>query len=314
MDGRRLVSLGACRELNMPYIYDQEPRARAMSNGRTSNTMITGPYLQAGFGGELAASWALKGRIWSKLLESFRPTDSWCSSQDGQDSRRAAAESSDHVVNSLGTRRHLRRDGVYKAIKATDTGNDTVFLAMGPLHHGQELGDGSSLGALTFGSDTGLYFARDSGALPGAIFEGRRTEARSCVAGVGGEPGTNTCGACPRGLWLRQRLHVKRRALSQLFFGAKARLHRTRSERSAIRRIRAPTPQTRSVSGRPSHLPASQQTCRGPTGCVDDQRGVSGRPERHGVLGHVAPDENSEASPSPIARFHQPADSDGSSS
>src|SRR5260370_9332897 len=32
---------------------------------------------------------------------------------------------------------------------------------MGPWHHGQEIGDGSSLGALKFGSDTGLYFCRE---------------------------------------------------------------------------------------------------------------------------------------------------------
>jgi putative CocE/NonD family hydrolase len=47
---------------------------------------------------------------------------------------------------------------VYKAIKPKDTGNDKVFLVMGPWHHGQEIGDGSTLGALKFGSDTALYF------------------------------------------------------------------------------------------------------------------------------------------------------------
>jgi putative CocE/NonD family hydrolase len=50
---------------------------------------------------------------------------------------------------------------VYKAIKPKDTGNDKVFLVMGPWHHGQEIGDGSSLGALRFGSDTALYFRRE---------------------------------------------------------------------------------------------------------------------------------------------------------
>jgi uncharacterized protein len=44
---------------------------------------------------------------------------------------------------------------VYKAIKPKDTGNDKVFLVMGPWHHGQEIGDGSTLGPLRFGSDTG---------------------------------------------------------------------------------------------------------------------------------------------------------------
>ena len=50
---------------------------------------------------------------------------------------------------------------VYKAIKPKDTNNDKVFLVMGPWHHGQEIGDGSSLGALRFGSDTALYFRRE---------------------------------------------------------------------------------------------------------------------------------------------------------
>jgi hypothetical protein len=49
---------------------------------------------------------------------------------------------------------------VYKAIKPKDTNNDKVFLVMGPWHHGQEIEDASTLGALKFSSDTGLYFRR----------------------------------------------------------------------------------------------------------------------------------------------------------
>jgi putative CocE/NonD family hydrolase len=47
---------------------------------------------------------------------------------------------------------------VYKALKPKDTGNDKVFLVLGPWHHGQEIEDASTLGALHFHSDTGLYF------------------------------------------------------------------------------------------------------------------------------------------------------------
>jgi uncharacterized protein len=47
---------------------------------------------------------------------------------------------------------------VYKAIKPKDVNNDKVFLVMGPWFHGQEIGDGSSLGALKFHEDTALYF------------------------------------------------------------------------------------------------------------------------------------------------------------
>ena len=68
---------------------------------------------------------------------------------------------------------------VYKALEPKDTANDKVFLVMGPWHHGQEIGDGSTLGALKFDSDTALYFRQEIlrpflDQLP----EGRRAEGR----------------------------------------------------------------------------------------------------------------------------------------
>jgi putative CocE/NonD family hydrolase len=50
---------------------------------------------------------------------------------------------------------------VYKAIKPKDTDDDKVFLVMGPWHHGQEISDGSTLGALKFNSDTALHFRQE---------------------------------------------------------------------------------------------------------------------------------------------------------
>ena len=50
---------------------------------------------------------------------------------------------------------------VYKAVKPKDTDNDKVFLVMGPWHHGQEIEDASSLGAIQWNSATGLYFRQE---------------------------------------------------------------------------------------------------------------------------------------------------------
>ena len=50
---------------------------------------------------------------------------------------------------------------VYKAIKPKDTENNKVFLVIGPWHHGQEIEDASTLGALNFNSATGLYFQKE---------------------------------------------------------------------------------------------------------------------------------------------------------
>lgn len=47
---------------------------------------------------------------------------------------------------------------VYKAIKPKDTNNDKVFLVIGPWFHGQQIREGSSIGAIKFDSDTALYF------------------------------------------------------------------------------------------------------------------------------------------------------------
>ena len=68
---------------------------------------------------------------------------------DGSHLAGATAEGSgDAGRTACGIRRiSTARMAVYKAIKPKDTDNDKVFLVMGPWHHGQEIGDGSTLGA-----------------------------------------------------------------------------------------------------------------------------------------------------------------------
>ena len=46
----------------------------------------------------------------------------------------------------------------YEALEAKDTNNDMVHLAVGPWNHGQSQGEGSSLGAVKWDSDTSLWF------------------------------------------------------------------------------------------------------------------------------------------------------------
>jgi len=47
---------------------------------------------------------------------------------------------------------------VYKALHAADPADPNLYLAMGPWHHGQEIDNGSSLGAIEFDSDTAKWF------------------------------------------------------------------------------------------------------------------------------------------------------------
>jgi putative CocE/NonD family hydrolase len=66
------------------------------------------------------------------------------------------------LVHSLWDQEDIYGDiAVYRAIKPKDVSNDKVHLVIGPWHHGQEIDDGSSLGALRFNGDTALYFRQE---------------------------------------------------------------------------------------------------------------------------------------------------------
>ncbi|WP_271299941.1 CocE/NonD family hydrolase [Sphingomonas sp. CV7422] len=47
---------------------------------------------------------------------------------------------------------------VYRALEPKDTRNDMVFLTLGPWYHGQEIGDGSNLGAIKWDQDTAKWW------------------------------------------------------------------------------------------------------------------------------------------------------------
>jgi uncharacterized protein len=47
---------------------------------------------------------------------------------------------------------------VYRALKPKDTANNMVYLSMGPWYHGQEIRDGSALGAIKWDQDTAKWW------------------------------------------------------------------------------------------------------------------------------------------------------------
>lgn len=50
---------------------------------------------------------------------------------------------------------------VFRALEPKDTGQDKVFLAMGPWWHGQSTRDGSAIGKIRWGQDTAATFRRE---------------------------------------------------------------------------------------------------------------------------------------------------------
>ena len=151
---------GAFRQQNLPYIYEQEATRSNTEHWWTNHFDDYDVYMEAGSAGELGRRHGLEQvGFWRKLLE--HPSyDSWWQ-QQAMDKILAAQplKVPTMLVDSLWDQEDIYgAPAVYKALKPKDTGNDKVFLVMGPWHHGQEIEDGSSLGALKFGSDTGRYF------------------------------------------------------------------------------------------------------------------------------------------------------------
>jgi putative CocE/NonD family hydrolase len=154
---------GAFRQQNMPYIYEQVATRKNDAKWWTDHFDDYDLYMQSGSAGELGKLHGLEQiGFWRKVLEHPSYDAFW---KDQAMDRILAAQPLKvpvMLVDSLWDQEDIYGAmAVYKAIKPKDNDNDKVFLVIGPWHHGQEIGDGSTLGALKFSSDTGLYFRRE---------------------------------------------------------------------------------------------------------------------------------------------------------
>jgi uncharacterized protein len=273
---------GAFREENMPYIYEQEGTRKNEQHWWVSNYDDYDMYLQAGSAGELGRRRGLQQvGFWNKLL-AHPSYDSWWQ-QQAMDKILAAQplKVPTMLVHSLWDQEDIYgAPAVYKAIKPKDTGNNMVFLVMGPWHHGGEIGDGSSLGVLKFGSDTGLYFRREI--LAPFLAQYLKDDApKSDTAPVTAfETGTNTWrrlsswpSGCPSGCTVKR---------TPLYLNAGLKLSLTAPAAvdgpgfdEYISDPAKPIP----FSGRPSHPMGFANNVPWANWLVDDQREISSRPD-----------------------------------
>jgi putative CocE/NonD family hydrolase len=154
---------GAFRQQNMNYIYEQEATRKNDEKWWTSHFDDYDMFMQSVSAGELGRRRGMEQvGFWTKLMEHPAYDSFW--SNQAVDKLLAAQPLAVPVmlVHSLWDQEDIYGAmAVYKAIKPKDTNNDKVFLVMGPWHHGQEIADGSTLGALKFHADTALYFRRN---------------------------------------------------------------------------------------------------------------------------------------------------------
>ena len=156
---------GAFRQNNLPYIYEQEG---TRSNDEDKKWWVShfddyDEYMSDGSAGEVGRKHGAEQMgFWRKLLE-HPDYDSWWQ-QQAMDKilAKEPLKLATMLVDSLWDQEDIYgAPAVYKALKANPANEDKLFLVLGPWHHGQEIEDGSSLGAIKFDSDTGLYFRRE---------------------------------------------------------------------------------------------------------------------------------------------------------
>ena len=154
---------GAFREQNMPYILEQEATRDNSAKWWTDHFDDYDVYMQSGSAGELGKLHGLEQvGFWNKIL-AHPSYDAWWQ-QQAMDKILGAQPITVPVmlVHSLWDQEDIYGAiAVYKAIKPGDTSNDRVFLVIGPWHHGQEIENGSSLGAVNFQANSSEYFQRN---------------------------------------------------------------------------------------------------------------------------------------------------------
>ena len=151
---------GAFRQQNLSYIYEQVASRDNSLKWWSSYHDEFDLFMQAGSAGELGHRHGMEQLgFWNKVLAHPAYDAFW--SDQAVDKILAGLPLSVPVmlVHSLWDQEDSYGAlAVYAAIKPKDTQGDRVKLVMGPWYHGQEIGEGSALGRIRFGSDTARYF------------------------------------------------------------------------------------------------------------------------------------------------------------
>jgi uncharacterized protein len=155
---------GAFRQLMASFIYDQQATRKSETKFWRTHFDDYTMFLDAGSAGEVGRRWGLEQLgFWRKLLE--HPTyDAFWRDQavDRLLGERPLEVPAVMLVHGWWDQEDVYGAlAVYRALEPKDTGNDRVFLVAGPWNHGQQIHEGSSLGAIRFGSDTALTFRQE---------------------------------------------------------------------------------------------------------------------------------------------------------
>ena len=151
---------GAFRQQNIPYIYEQTATRKNDEHWASSDFDDYDMYMKAGSAGELGRQRGLDQiGFWKKMTEHPAYDSFWSEQAVDKILAKQPLTVPTMIVASLWDQEDIYGAvAVYKALQPKEGTSGKLFLVMGPWHHGQEIEEASSLGAIKFRSDTGLYF------------------------------------------------------------------------------------------------------------------------------------------------------------
>ncbi|KJV34861.1 glutaryl-7-ACA acylase [Luteibacter yeojuensis] len=150
---------GAFRQQNLEYIYEQTASRKNAFKWAVNYADDYQFFLEGVSAGAIARHYGMEQLgFWNKVLAHPAYDAFWSQQAVDKILAHEPVTVPTMVVASLWDQEDIYGAfAVYHAMKAHDDAN-RLFLVAGPWFHGQEVGDGSSLGAVRFGSDTALYF------------------------------------------------------------------------------------------------------------------------------------------------------------
>jgi uncharacterized protein len=151
---------GAFRQQNLGYIYEQVASRDNSIKWWSSYHDDYDLFMHYGSAGEIAHQYGMQQiGFWNKILAHPAYDGFWSDQAVDKLLARLPLQVPVMLVQSQWDQEDSYGAlAVYAAIKPKDTHADMVKLVIGPWFHGQEIQEGSALGAIRFGSDTAQYF------------------------------------------------------------------------------------------------------------------------------------------------------------
>jgi putative CocE/NonD family hydrolase len=151
---------GAFRQNDMPYYWEQIA-TRGNSDLWWSNVYDEySLYLRAGSAGEVARQHGLDQiGFWRKVVAHPAYDSFWQEQAMDKILAKQPLKVPVMLVHSLWDQEDsYGATAVYRALKPKDSAGNMVYLTLGPWYHGQEIGEGSNIGAIRFDQDTAKWW------------------------------------------------------------------------------------------------------------------------------------------------------------